>query len=119
MLKILVILIYYLLYVSTRLIINALSYVITNQISKVGFTYQLRIDSDDFSLEIELISHQKETKVHLQNELWKFYLYRLNIQSIKLKIYLQKKLFVLKIEIWVTPIINIIKIIKYFLIISL
>ena len=45
------------------------------QISKVGFTDQLWIDSDDFSLEIELISHQKETKVHLQNELWKFYLY--------------------------------------------
>ena len=48
--------------------------IFTNQISKVGFTYQLWIDSGDFSLEIELISHQKETKVHLQNELWKFYL---------------------------------------------
>ena len=43
--------------------------------SKVGFTDQLWIDSDDFSLEIELIGHQNETKVHLQNELWKFYLY--------------------------------------------
>ena len=31
----------------------------TDQISKVGFTDQLWIDSDDFSLEIELISHQK------------------------------------------------------------
>ena len=48
---------------------------ITNQIFNVGFKDQLWIDSDDFSLEIELISHQKEMKVHLQNELWKFYLY--------------------------------------------
>ena len=32
---------------------------IANQISKVGFKDQLWIYSDDFSLEIELISHQK------------------------------------------------------------
>ena len=35
----------------------------TNQISKVGSKDQLWIDSDDFYLEIELISHRKETKV--------------------------------------------------------
>ena len=49
-------------------------YYITNQISKVDFTDQFWIDSDYISLEIELIGHRKETKVHLQNELWKFYL---------------------------------------------
>ena len=43
--------------------------------SEVGFPDQLSFLSDDFSLEIELISHQKQSKVHLQNELWKFYLY--------------------------------------------
>ena len=35
------------------------NWIITNQISKVGFKDQLWIDSNDFSLEIELISHQK------------------------------------------------------------
>ena len=44
----------------------------TNKIYKVGFTDQLWIDSDEFSLEIELISHQKEKKVHLQNEFENF-----------------------------------------------
>ena len=43
--------------------------------SKVGFTYQLWIVSGDLSLQIELIGHQNETKVHLKDELWKFYLY--------------------------------------------
>ena len=43
--------------------------------SEVGFQDQLSFLSDDFSLEIECISHQKQSKVHLQNELWKFYLY--------------------------------------------
>ena len=57
----------------------------TNQISKVGFTDQLWIYSDDFSLEIELISHQNETKIHLQNELCKFYLY-LNKYNLKMTI---------------------------------
>ena len=35
---------------------------ITTFSSKVGFTGQLWIDSDDFSLEIELISHQKKNE---------------------------------------------------------
>ena len=66
------------------------TYEFKNRISKVGFTDQLWIDSDDFSLEIELISHQKETKVHLQNELWRFYLYLkilLNYWLMKKEIY--------------------------------
>ena len=46
----------------------------TNEISRVRFRDKLWINSDEISLEIELISHQKETKVDLQNELWKFYL---------------------------------------------
>ena len=44
--------------------------------SEVGFPDQLSFLSDDFSLEIELISYQKQSKVHLQNELWKIYLYQ-------------------------------------------
>ena len=47
----------------------------TNEISKVRFRDELWIDSGEISLEIELINHQKGTKVDLQNELWKFYLY--------------------------------------------
>ena len=50
-------------------------WLLTNFSSKVSFTDQLSFLSDDFSLEIELIGHQKQSKVHLQNELWKFYLY--------------------------------------------
>ena len=56
--------------------------------SEVGFQDQLLFLSDDFSLEIELISHQKQSKVHLQNELWKFYLYNLDFK-IKITISVQ------------------------------
>ena len=48
---------------------------VTTFSSEVGFTYQLRIASDDLSLQIECIGHQNETKVHLSDELWKFQLY--------------------------------------------
>ena len=46
-----------------------------NEISKVRFGDELWFLSVDLSLEIELIGQQKETKVHLQNEIWKFHLY--------------------------------------------
>ena len=46
----------------------------TNKISKVRFRDEHWIYSGEISLEIQLISHQKETKVDLQNELWKYYL---------------------------------------------
>ena len=51
-------------------------WLLTTFSSKVGSTDQISFLSDRFSLEIELISHQKQFKVNLQIELWKFYLYR-------------------------------------------
>ena len=54
---------------------------ITTFSSEVSFQDQLSFLSDDFSLEIELISHQKQSKVHLQNELWKFYLYKVDAEN--------------------------------------
>ena len=56
----------------------------TNEISKIRFRDVLWIDSGEISLEIELISHHKETKVDLQNELWKFYLYRISISLLRM-----------------------------------
>ena len=41
----------------------------TNEISKVGSTYQIWFRSGDPSLQIECIGHQKQSEVHLQNEL--------------------------------------------------
>ena len=68
---------------------------VTNEISKVRFRDELWIDSGEISLEIELISHQKETKVDIQMNFGNFICtYNFRYHS---KDFIVKYMFALKI----------------------